>query len=128
MIIGTQALLYQELPKSTLIMIDEQHRFGSIQRQKIDELTRDESLRAHFLQFSATPIPRTLYMSLSGIKDMSVINTPPKNRLPIKTFVGELNETSLKNAITHELDREGQVFYLYNRVETIEEYKLHLHR
>jgi transcription-repair coupling factor (superfamily II helicase) len=67
-------------------------------------------------------------MSLSGIKDMSVINTPPKNRLPVKTFVGEFNETSLKNAITHELDRDGQVFYLYNRVETIEEFRLQLQK
>jgi transcription-repair coupling factor (superfamily II helicase) len=77
---------------------------------------------------SATPIPRTLYMSLSGIKDMSVINTPPKNRLPIKTYVGEWNENMVKNAITHELDREGQVFYLYNRVETIQEFKTLLQR
>ena len=75
---------------------------------------------------SATPIPRTLYMSLSGIKDMSVINTPPKNRLPIKTYVGNWNENIVKNAIIHELDREGQVFYLYNRVETIEEMKMQL--
>ena len=65
-------------------------------------------------------------MSLSGIKDMSVINTPPKNRLPIKTFVGVWNENMVKNAIVHELDREGQVFYLYNRVETIEEFKIQL--
>ena len=72
---------------------------------------------------SATPIPRTLYMSLSGIKDMSVISTPPKNRLPVKTFVGNYDEKVIKNAITHELDRDGQVFYLYNRVETIEEFK-----
>ena len=77
---------------------------------------------------SATPIPRTLYMSLSGIKDMSIINTPPKNRLPIKTYVGEWNENMVKNAITHELDREGQVFYLYNRVETIDEFKLQLQK
>ena len=78
------------------------------------------------ITMSATPIPRTLYMSLSGIKDMSVINTPPKNRLPIKTYVGNWNENIVKNAIIHELDREGQVFYLYNRVETIEEMKMQL--
>ena len=77
---------------------------------------------------SATPIPRTLYMSLSGIKDISVINTPPQNRLPIKTFVGEYNEQIVKNAIVNELDRDGQVFYLYNRVETIEEFKLELQK
>ena len=67
-------------------------------------------------------------MSLSGIKDISVINTPPQNRLPIKTFVGEYNEQTVKNAIVNELDRDGQVFYLYNRVETIEEFKLELQK
>ena len=59
---------------------------------------------------------------------MSVINTPPKNRLPIKTFVGEWNENMVKNAIIHELDREGQVFYLYNRIETIQEFKAQLQK
>jgi transcription-repair coupling factor (superfamily II helicase) len=77
---------------------------------------------------SATPIPRTLYMSLSAIKDISLINTPPKNRLPIKTYVGEWNENMVRNAINHEIDREGQVFYLYNRVETIMEMKTLLQR
>ncbi len=67
-------------------------------------------------------------MSLSGIKDISVINTPPQNRLPIKTYVGEYNEQVVKNAIVNELDRDGQVFYLYNRVETIEEFKLELQK
>ena len=67
-------------------------------------------------------------MSLSGIKDISIINTPPQNRLPIKTYVGEYNEQTVRNAITNELDRDGQVFYLYNRVETIEEFKLQLQK
>jgi transcription-repair coupling factor (superfamily II helicase) len=67
-------------------------------------------------------------MSLSGIKDISIINTPPQNRLPIKTYVGEYNEQTVKNAIVNELDRDGQVFYLYNRVETIEEFKLQLQK
>jgi len=107
-----------------LLVVDEEHRFGVRHKEKLKKLKENIDI----LTMSATPIPRTLYMSLSGIKDMSVINTPPKNRLPIKTFVGEINETTLKNAIMHELDREGQVFYLYNRVETIEEYKLQLQK
>lgn len=107
-----------------LLVIDEEHRFGVRHKEKLKKLKENIDI----ISMSATPIPRTLYMSLSGIKDMSVINTPPKNRLPIKTFVGEVNETALKNAIMHELDREGQVFYLYNRVETIEEYKLYLEK
>ena len=80
------------------------------------------------LSMSATPIPRTLYMSLSGIKNMSVINTAPMNRLPIKTYVGQYNETYVKNAINHELDRDGQVFFLYNRVETIYEFAAELQK
>lgn len=107
-----------------LLVIDEEHRFGVRHKEKLKQLRENIDI----ISMSATPIPRTLYMSLSGIKDMSVINTPPRNRLPVKTFVGEFNETSLKNAITHELDRDGQVFYLYNRVETIEEFKLQLQK
>lgn len=105
-----------------LLVIDEEHRFGVRHKEKLKQLRENIDI----ITMSATPIPRTLYMSLSGIKDMSVINTPPKNRLPIKTYVGEWNENMVKNAIVHELDREGQVFYLYNRVETIEEFKMQL--
>ena len=107
-----------------LLVIDEEHRFGVRHKEKLKQLRENIDI----ITMSATPIPRTLYMSLSGIKDMSVINTPPKNRLPIKTYVGEWNETMVKNAIVHELDREGQVFYLYNRVETIEEFRLQLQK
>lgn len=89
-----------------LVVIDEEHRFGVRHKEKLKSLRENIDI----ITMSATPIPRTLYMSLSGIKDMSIINTPPKNRLPIKTFVGEWNENMVKNAITHELDREGQVF------------------
>ena len=107
-----------------LVVIDEEHRFGVRHKEKLKQLRENIDI----FTMSATPIPRTLYMSLSGIKDMSIINTPPKNRLPIKTYVGEWNENMVKNAITHELDREGQVFYLYNRVETIDEFKLQLQK
>ena len=107
-----------------LLVIDEEHRFGVRHKEKLKEFRENIDI----ISMSATPIPRTLYMSLSGIKDISIINTPPQNRLPIKTFVGEFNEQTVKNAIVNELDRDGQVFYLYNRVETIEEFRLELQK
>ncbi len=123
-VIGTHRLLQDGIVFKDLglLVIDEEHRFGVRHKEKLKQFRENIDI----ITMSATPIPRTLYMSLSGIKDMSVINTPPKNRLPIKTYVGEWNENMVKNAIIHELDREGQVFYLYNRVETIEEFKFHL--
>lgn len=125
-VIGTHRLLQDGIifKDLGLLVIDEEHRFGVRHKEKLKQLRENIDI----LSMSATPIPRTLYMSLSGIKDMSVINTPPKNRLPIKTFVGEWNENMVKNAINHELDREGQVFYLYNRVEIIQEMKAQLQR
>ena len=125
-VVGTHRLLQEGIifKDLGLVVIDEEHRFGVRHKEKLKQLRENIDI----ITMSATPIPRTLYMSLSGIKDMSVINTPPKNRLPIKTFVGEWNEKMVKNAITHELDREGQVFYLYNRVETIDEFKLQLQK
>jgi transcription-repair coupling factor (superfamily II helicase) len=107
-----------------LLVIDEEHRFGVRHKEKLKEFRENIDI----ISMSATPIPRTLYMSLSGIKDISIINTPPQNRLPIKTYVGEFNPQTVKNAIINELDRDGQVFYLYNRVETIEEFKLELQK
>ena len=120
-VIGTHRLLQDGIVFKDLglLVIDEEHRFGVRHKEKLKQMRENIDI----LSMSATPIPRTLYMSLSGIKDMSVINTPPKNRLPIKTYVGEWNDNMVKNAIIHELDREGQVFYLYNRVETIREFK-----
>lgn len=125
-VVATHRLLQEDVHFKDLglLVIDEEHRFGVRHKEKLKKLRENIDI----ISMSATPIPRTLYMSLSGIKDMSVINTPPTNRLPVKTFVGEFNETSLKNAITHELDRDGQVFYLYNRVETIEEFRLQLQK
>ena len=107
-----------------LLVIDEEHRFGVRHKEKLKEFRENIDI----ISMSATPIPRTLYMSLSGIKDISIINTPPQNRLPIKTFVGEFKEQIVKNAITNEIDRDGQVFYLYNRVETIEDFKFELQK
>lgn len=125
-LIGTHRLLQEGIVFKDLglLVIDEEHRFGVRHKEKLKQLRENIDI----ITMSATPIPRTLYMSLSGIKDMSIINTPPKNRLPIKTFVGEWNENMVKNAITHELDREGQVFYLYNRVETIDEFRMQLQK
>lgn len=123
-VIGTHRLLQDGITFKDLglLVIDEEHRFGVRHKEKLKQFRENIDI----ITMSATPIPRTLYMSLSGIKDMSVINTPPKNRLPVKTYVGNYDPKSVKNAITHELDRDGQVFYLYNRVETIEEFKLEL--
>ena len=125
-VIGTHRLLQDGIVFKDLglLVIDEEHRFGVRHKEKLKQLRENIDI----ITMSATPIPRTLYMSLSGIKDMSVINTPPKNRLPIKTYVGEWNENMVKNAIIHELDRAGQGFYLYKRVETIEEFKYHLQK
>jgi len=114
-VIATHALLQDKVTFKDL---------GLRHKEKLKEFRENIDI----ISMSATPIPRTLYMSLSGIKDISVINTPPQNRLPIKTYVGEFNEQTVKNAITNELDRDGQVFYLYNRVETIEEFKLELQK
>lgn len=123
-VIGTHRLLQKGIVFKDLglLVIDEEHRFGVRHKEKLKQLRENIDI----ITMSATPIPRTLYMSLSGIKDMSIINTPPKNRLPIKTFVGVWNENTIKNAIVHELDRDGQVFFLHNRVETIEEIRQQL--
>ena len=118
-VVGTHRLLQDDIQFKDLglLVIDEEHKFGVAHKEKLKRLKKNIDI----LTMSATPIPRTLYMSLSGIKDMSVINTPPTNRLPIKTFVCEYKDSIVKNAINYELEREGQVFYLYNRVESIYE-------
>ncbi len=119
-VIGTHRLLQNDIQFKDLglLVIDEEHKFGVKDKEKLKKLKKDIDI----LTMSATPIPRTLYMSLSGIKDMSIINTPPTNRLPVKTFVAEFKENIVKNAINYEIEREGQIFYLYNRVESIYEF------
>ena len=119
-VIGTHRLLQDDIQFKDLglLVIDEEHKFGVKHKEKLKRLKKNIDI----LTMSATPIPRTLYMSLSGIKDMSIINTAPTNRLPIKTFVSEFKENIVRNAINYELEREGQVFYLYNRVESIYEF------
>ena len=116
-VVGTHRILQDDIKFKDLglLVIDEEHKFGVKHKEKLKQLKKNIDI----LSMSATPIPRTLYMSLSGIKDMSIINTAPTNRLPIKTYVGEFKENIIKNAINYEIEREGQVFYLYNRVESI---------
>jgi transcription-repair coupling factor (superfamily II helicase) len=99
------------------VIVDEEQRFGVAQK----ELLRALRLEVDVLALSATPIPRTLHMSLSGLRDISVIETPPEGRRPIRTYVGEYDEDVVRLALDREKERGGQSFYLHNRVETIEE-------
>ncbi len=120
-VIGTHRLLSDDIEFKNLglLVVDEEHKFGVRHKEKLKKFKENIDV----LSLSATPIPRTLNMALSGLKDLSVINTPPKNRLPIKTYVGEFSTEYVKNAINQEIQRDGQVFYLYNRVETIEKFR-----
>jgi transcription-repair coupling factor (superfamily II helicase) len=117
-VIGTHRLLQRDVSFKDLglIVIDEEHRFGVVHKERLKRLRREVDV----LAMSATPIPRTLYLSLSGIRDMSTIDTPPEDRLPIKTYVSEESDELVREAILRELDRGGQVFYLHNRVKTID--------
>ena len=99
------------------MIVDEEQRFGVKQKEALRQLR----LRVDVLALSATPIPRTLQMSLAGLRDISVIETPPEGRRPVHTYVGDYDEQLLKTAIERELSREGQVFYLHDLVETIDE-------
>ena len=99
-----------------LLIIDEEHRFGVKDKEKIKQYKASIDV----LTMTATPIPRTLHMSIVGVRDMSVIYEPPQNRRPVQTYVLEYDEEIIKEAITKELERKGQVFYLYNKVEGIE--------
>jgi transcription-repair coupling factor (superfamily II helicase) len=118
-LIGTHRVLSRDvIPKELgLVIVDEEQRFGVAQK----ELLRQLRLEVDVLALSATPIPRTLHMSLSGLRDISVIETPPEGRRPIRTFVGEYDDELVRQALEREVEREGQAFYLHNRVETIEE-------
>ncbi|MFO7571031.1 MAG: transcription-repair coupling factor [Gaiellaceae bacterium] len=123
-LVGTHRILSRDVvPKSLgLVVLDEEQRFGV--RQK--ELLRALRLEVDVLALSATPIPRTLHMSLSGLRDISIIETPPEGRRPIRTNVGEYDEQVVKEALEREHARGGQSFYLHNRVETIEQAALKL--
>ena len=117
LLIGTHRILSKDVQFSDLglLVIDEEQRFGVKQKEKIKEYRETIDV----LSLSATPIPRTLQMSLMGIRGLSKIDTPPKNRLPVQTYVVEKNDTLIKQVIERELARDGQVFYLYNHTDRI---------
>lgn len=116
-VVGTHRLLSQdvEFKDLGLLIIDEEHRFGVKDKEKIKKLKTSVDV----LTMTATPIPRTLHMSILGVRDMSVIYEPPQNRRPVQTYVLEYDAEVVKEAITKELERGGQVYYLYNNVENI---------
>ena len=117
-IIGTHRLLSKDIVFADLglIVIDEEQRFGVKHKEKLKEL----KTKVDVLTLTATPIPRTLHMSMLGIRDLSVIETPPTNRYPVQTYVLENNATVIRDAVLREMDRGGQVYYLYNKVDTME--------
>ncbi|HEU0303978.1 MAG TPA: transcription-repair coupling factor [Gaiellaceae bacterium] len=118
-LIGTHRILSRDVVPSDLglVVVDEEQRFGVAQK----ELLRQLRLEVDVLSLTATPIPRTLHMSLAGLRDISMIETPPEGRRPIRTYVGEYDEELVKHALEREAERGGQSFYLHNRVETIDE-------
>ena len=116
-VVGTHKLLNDNIEYKNLgmLIIDEEHRFGVKHKEKIKKLKKNVDV----LTMTATPIPRTLHMSIVGIRDMSCLYEPPQDRRPVKTYVLEYDEEVVKEAITKELERDGQIFYLYNNVEGI---------
>ncbi|MCQ2406475.1 MAG: transcription-repair coupling factor [Oscillospiraceae bacterium] len=117
-VIGTHRLIQKdiEFKKLGLLVVDEEQRFGVGHKEKLKELSRNVDV----LTLSATPIPRTLNMAMSGLKDMSTLEEPPSNRVPVQTFVMEHDEAVINDAIRRELSRGGQVYYLHNRVASID--------
>jgi transcription-repair coupling factor (superfamily II helicase) len=118
-LIGTHRLLSRdvEIPKLGLLIVDEEQRFGVAQKERLKQLKKN----VHVLAMSATPVPRTLQMSLAGVRDLSVIETPPKDRMAVETAILPFNPQLVREAIEFEIDRGGQIYYVYNRVESIEE-------
>ena len=125
-VIGTHSLLQENLDFSDLglLIIDEEHRFGVRQKEKINSLRAGVDI----LTMTATPIPRTLNMAISGLRDLSIIATPPERRLSIKTFINKKSDHVVKEAIQREILRGGQVFYLHNQVKTIEKTAIELQK
>ena len=116
--IGTHRLIQKDIRFKDLglVVIDEEQRFGVSHKERLKRLRREVDV----LTMTATPIPRTLHMSLAGVRDMSTMETPPEERLPIKTYVSEYSEELIREAILRELDRQGQVYFLHNRVQSID--------
>ena len=117
-VIGTHRLLQKDIAFANLglLIIDEEQRFGVTHKERLKRLRTEVDV----LTMTATPIPRTLYMSLTGVRDISTIKTPPEERLPVTTYVGEYDAQLVRRAILRELERGGQIFYVHNRVRTIE--------
>jgi transcription-repair coupling factor (superfamily II helicase) len=116
-VIGTHRLLSKDVAFKNLglLIVDEEHRFGVAHKERMKQLRASVDV----LALTATPIPRTLYMSLSGVRDMSVIETPPLDRLPIETVVRRFSKAVIKDALERELERGGQVFFVHNRVQSL---------
>ncbi|MCJ7738880.1 MAG: DEAD/DEAH box helicase, partial [Anaerolineae bacterium] len=117
-VVGTHRLLQKDVAFADLglLIIDEEQRFGVTHKEYLKRLRTEVDV----LTMTATPIPRTLYMALTGVRDISVMETPPEERLPVNTYVGEYDGEMVRRAILRELERNGQVFYVHNRVQTIE--------
>ena len=117
-VIGTHRLLQKDVAFKDLglVIIDEEQRFGVTHKERLKKLRTEVDV----LTMTATPIPRTLYLSLTGVRDISVIETPPEERLPVVTYVGPYDAGLVRRAVLRELERSGQVFYVHNRVQTIE--------
>ncbi|MBE0415619.1 MAG: transcription-repair coupling factor [Dehalococcoidia bacterium] len=116
-VIGTHRLLQKDVGFKNLglVVVDEEQRFGVAHKEHLKKMRKEVDV----LTLTATPIPRTLHMSLSGVRDMSTMETPPEERLPIKTYIAEYDERLIREAILRELDRGGQVFFVHNRVQSI---------
>jgi transcription-repair coupling factor (superfamily II helicase) len=125
-VIGTHRLISQDVGFKDLglVIIDEEQRFGVTHKEHLKKLRTEVDV----LTLTATPIPRTLYMALTGVRDISTINTPPEERLPVITHVGPYSPRLVRQAITRELERGGQVFFLHNRVQTIPAMAMHLRK
>ncbi len=125
-VVGTHRLLSKDLDFHDLglLVVDEEQRFGVSHKEKLKQLRTQVDV----LTLSATPIPRTLHMSLSGVRDMSTINTPPQERLPVRTILSEYDDNLVKQAIQREIDRDGQVFLVHNRVQGIEQIAVRVRR
>jgi len=126
LVIGTHRLLSKDVKFADLglLVVDEEQRFGVKQKERIKQFRAEVDV----LTLSATPIPRTLHMSMMGLRDLSIINTPPADRISIRTRLVHTNDTVIQEAVSRELRRQGQVFVVHNRVETIFEYGRHLQR
>ena len=125
-LIGTHRLLHSDVRFKDLglLIIDEEHRFGVRHKERLKRLKQTVDC----LTLTATPIPRTLQLSLLGLRDMSVINTPPGERLPVKTYLAEFDESLIRDAINREINRNGQVFFVHNKVKGIERIADHIRR